>query len=1071
MLLKHFFDFGGFLFSKEFVAAMEYDSIIPMNLKTEYLANPLGIDIPKPHLSWELMSKKRGQNQTAFRIIVASTPEILSDNKGDIWDSGKIASDETLNIPYNGANLASCKRYFWKVCVWATDDKASPWSEPGWFETAFLKNADWKAKWITWDRGNTEGFGMKNASWIWKAAQFPQKNNVCYFRKNLVLPQKPIKQVLLGAAAEKEFIVYANGTEIARWDNGKRILLADMTGFLRKGKNILAVQAQGGKGFPVGFLGKIRIIFSDRSELVIATDKSWKAHGTLQKAWYYPDFKDAKWGNAMETGIYGCAPWGEMNFSSLKSPAPLFRKEFSITRKIEKARLYISGPGYYVARINGKRVGENVLDPGYTNYHKSVLYSIHDVTDLVSEKKNCIAVELGRGFFGLKSPNVWNWEKAPWNNDPRMIVQLELLYQNGIKEFVISDDSWKAAPGPTISDSIYCGETYDARREIPRWDLPGYRDSGWVCASICPSPAPVLKAQMLPPIKKIEEITPKNLKKTPIGSFVFDLGLVTSGWIRLKAKAKAGTCLTIKYGERLNNDDTVNNSNNIVYEPHQQDTYIFKGGGVETWEPAYSYKGFRYVEITGLGKAVKNTITAISVHSNVSDSGEFQCSNQLFNEICHITRRTILNNLHSIPTDTPVFEKNGWTGDAQLIAETAIFNFDMHAFFSKWITDIREAQLASGQIPLIVPFGIWGADNSPEWAYVNISLPWDLFWYYGDIRILEQHYASMRKYADFQIANLKDYKSSSCLSDWVAPQTISDSPHANVIPQAPEGNLITSTMYVYAALKIVSQTAILMREKEVACKYRAVMEKIAETLNRDCLDKDAGVYRTNVAAGYRQTSNLLPLAFGIVPKEFKNKVVENLVTHVQKKGDHLDTGILGTKYILPVLTENGFGDLAYRVANQRAYPSWGFWIEQGATTLWECWETTSRSLDHYMFGTVVEWFYKYLAGIRPLSPGFKTFMIKPPLFGDLKNASAKLNTVRGAISVEWNKNQGGVFQLKISIPANTKAEVYIPCKKDSDVLEGGKTIKDAEGISLLRRESGYSVYSAISGDYIFESRS
>ncbi|MBN1900588.1 family 78 glycoside hydrolase catalytic domain, partial [Candidatus Sumerlaeota bacterium] len=1008
--------------------------------------------------------------QTAYRILVSSSPDILKEERGDLWDSGKIESDETLNVFYNGKELVSRTRYFWKARVWDKDDAASPWSQAAWFETAFLKNEDWKAKWITWDRGNAEGFDMKNASWIWSAAPSSQKNNARYFRKSVSLPQKPIKQILLGAAAEKEFIFYANGCEVARWDNGKKILLTDMTGLLKKGKNVLCVQAKGGKGFPLGFSGKMRIIFCDKSEMVITTDKTWKACDKIQKDWHKIDFQDAKWEKAKENGVYGCAPWGELNFSGLKSPAPLFRKEFTASHKIKQARLYISGLGYYVARIDGKKVGNNVLDPGNTNYNKRALYSIHDVTELVDEKKNCIAVELGRGFFGLKSPNVWNWEKAPWHGDPRMILQLEMEYIDGTREIIVSDESWKASPSPTISDSIYCGESYDARREKTGWDLPGYRDSDWANATPCPSPAPVVKAQTLPPIQKIEEITPKKITKTKAGSFAFDLGMVTSGWIRLRAKAKSGTFITIKYGERLNGDGTVNNANDIVYEPNQQDTYIFKGAGVETYEPRFSYKGFRYVEIIGLEKADKNILTGISVHSNVKGSGEFRCSNELFNQIYRITRRTILNNLHSIPTDTPVYEKNGWTGDAQLIAETAIFNFDMHAFYSKWITDLRDAQQDSGMIPLIVPFGIWGAENSPEWGYVHISLPWDLYWYYGDKKILEDHYTSMKKYADFQISRLNDYKASSCLSDWVAPQTVSDSPHGNVIPQAPEGNLITSTAYVFAALRIVARAAEIMGEKEVAEKYRAVMEKIKEALNRDCLDKEAGVYRTNIAVGYRQTSNILPLAFGIAPQELKNRVADNLAIHVRKKGDHLDTGILGTKYILPVLTENGFGNLAYNVANQRTYPSWGYWIEQGATTLWECWELASRSLDHYMFGTVVEWFYKYIAGIRPLSPGFQTIRIKPPLFGDLKNASATIHTVRGAVSVEWNKKPGGIFQMKILIPVNTTAEVYIPCKKGSKIQEGNIPTNKVDGIQFLRWKDGYALYAVGSGDYDFKSK-
>jgi alpha-L-rhamnosidase len=1040
--------------------------VTPGSLTTEYAANPLGIDVTQPRLGWKLTSGQRAQRQTAYRVLVAATQADLAANIGGMWDSGKVVSDETVSVIYNGLTLQTGKRYFWKVCVWDKTDVVSDWSPDAWFEMSLLGSGDWQGSWIGWDRGGVDGFALTGVSWIWYPEGDPKTSapvGTRYFRRTVTLASSPrIKQVVFGGTADDQFILYINGKEAARGDAWGNPVFADLTGLMQAGSNSIAIEAANTSAGPAGLLGKLRVTYSDGTTLTEQTGSSWKTANNLQSGWEQLGFNDASWSGALQIATYGDSPWGSPALPSLKVPAPLLRKEFAVNKTVSSARVYVCGLGYYELHINGAKVGDSVLDPGFTRFNKRQLYTTYDVTGLLQQGTNCLGVELGRGFYGLKVANVWNWQQTAWNSEPKLRLQLNIAFSDGTSTSVVSDTSWKVNAGPTTSDAIYCGDTYDARREKPGWDSPGYAASGWVDASVMAAPSGQLHAQMQQPIKVAESLRPVGVTNPKANVFVFDAGKVTSGWAKLTATGASGIKVYLKYGEKLYADGTVDAENGFIYEPgHQTDSYIFKGQGTESWEPKFSYKGFRYVEVGGYpGTLTQDNIQIRVIHSAVETIGSFTCSNPMFNTIHDNTVRTILNNLHAIPTDTPMYEKNGWMGDGNVIAETAIYNLNMERFYAKWVNDMEDSQSADGLIPVIAPADSWGMDHSPEWNTDYIYIPWNLYLYNGDQRVLEQHYDNMKRYIEYEISHLSGYIATSGLGDWLAPGTGGN---------PPEGPAVSATVYVYGAAQIMGNTAALLGKSSDATRYSGICTSIKNALNSNFLDLANNAYHSNQSTGYRQTPNILPVAFGMAPDGNKLQVVGNLAGDVNGKGGHLDTGILGTKYILPVLTDNGYGNVAFTIANQTTYPSWGYWIANGATTNWEAWDMSSRSRDHYMNGTVDEWFYKYLAGIRPATPGFKTITIKPYLLGDLQSASGQVDTVRGTVSSGWSKGTNNTLAFNVTIPTNTTATVYVPASSSSSVTEGGIPAGSAPGVQFLRDESGYAVYSVGSGTYAFAS--
>ncbi|MDP6380793.1 MAG: family 78 glycoside hydrolase catalytic domain, partial [Phycisphaerae bacterium] len=623
-----------------------------------------------------------------------------------------------------------------------------------------------------------------------------------------------------------------------------------------------------------------------------------------------------------------------------------------LAKRVKKARVYICGLGYYELYVNGKKVGDHVLDPAFTRYDLRALYVTYDVTEMVAKGGNAVGVVLGNGWYNQHTPDTWGFDKSFWRDRPTVRCQLEVEFSDGTSEVISSNSTWKVSSGPIVFESIRNGETYDARLEKAGWNAADYDDAAWAAAAVVAGPKGQLAAQMLPPIKVTKTIMPVKITEPKPGCYVFDMGQNMAGWAKLKVSGPAGTKVVMKYSERLLRNGTVNQKHNRQYVhkyDFQTDTYILKGKGVEKWEPRFSYHGFQYVQVTGLPrKPGRRTLMGRVIHTSFASAGRFECSNDLFNKIQQNTLWSYIGNYHGFPTDCPHREKNGWTADAHLAAELGLINFASASSYAKWLDDIKDEYAQSGKLPGMVPapthgWGsyVWG----PPWDSAYVLIPWYVYQYCGDVRILAEHYDGIKRYVDSLTSESKNYIVTKARWDW-APAKSSTSPE------------LTATAYYYTNSLILSEAAKLLGKKTDAAKYADLAVKIKAAFNKEFFEPSTGQYK-----GGTQTGLSSALYQGLVEPKNVQRVLDNLVANIDANNGHIDTGILGAKYLLYALTDNGRGDVAYTVTTQTTFPSWGYWISKGATTLWELWNG-KQSRNHVFFGDISTWFYKALAGIN-----------------------------------------------------------------------------------------------------------
>jgi alpha-L-rhamnosidase len=707
--------------------------------------------------------------------------------------------------------------------------------------------------------------------------------------------------------------------------------------------------------------------------------------------------------------------------------------------------MYVCGLGYNECFVNGRRAGNNRLDPGQTDYRLRALYSVHDVTDSLEPGENALGVILGNGRY----VDAYGFGK------PRLRLQLLLEFEDGERRLVTSDASWKTSHGPIVHNGIYSGEVYDARLEQSGWDLPGFDDRAWHPAEIVDGPD--LEAQVLPPIRAVASLPARSLSSPEAGVHIFDFGQNFSGVVRLKAEGPRGSSIRIRFSELLTASGNLNLGTNR--ESRSSDLFILKGEGLETFEPRFTYHGFRYAELTGFpGTPVPDTLEGLVIHTDVARSGAFLCGNGLVNKIHSNILWGQLANLMSAPTDCPQRgERMGWLGDAQLASEEACNNFDMAGFYAKYLEDIRLAQRADGSLSDVVPpyWPLYPTD--PAWGSAYVTLARAMYDMYGDAEILERHYGGMKRYVDYLDAESPGHINESLgrYGDWCPPGC--------VYPKKTPVEL-TSTWYLYNDTLVFSGIAALLGRDADAASYAARASDIADAFNEEFLLGDgryATVPMSKIDRTVGQTSQALPLYHDMVPAEQKDRAFARLVDSVVKNADgHIDAGIVGARYIFEVLREGGRADLAWAMITQTSYPGWGYMVAEGATTLWERWEKLGgmgmNSHNHIMFGSVDAWFYRSLAGIVPLAPGWRRLRIKPFAFGDLDHAQAKLDTIRGPVSASWKRGSRD-FAIEVGIPLGARAEMELPIPS-----AGGKLLLSESGSPLwLSAESGTSPAAAI----------
>jgi alpha-L-rhamnosidase len=805
--------------------------------------------------------------------------------------------------------------------------------------------------------------------------------------------------------------------------------------------------------------------------------------------------------SSFEMGLLNPEDWQGFWVGKPGGGSPLFRKEFKIDKEIKRSRVYVSGLGYYELRLNGEKVGDRVLDPGWTDYDEVVLYSTYDVTSLLRKGSNAVGVMLGNGRFcppdEVVNKNPYKLKK--YQSYPIFILEIYIEFEDDSFVNIVSDSNWKTKEGPIIFNDIYDGEIYDARLEEEGWDEAFFDDSGWEFAQEIGSPQGKLKSQATFPCIKVDKILlPKELTSPGPGVYIYDFGQNFSGWARLKVSGPGSTQVKLRFSELLNEDGSLNTNPN--QGAGATDIYILKGQGEENYEPRFTYHGFRYVEVRGFpGIPSLETLEGCFVHSEVRSTGSFFTSCSLVNKIHENIRWGQLSNLMSIPTDCPQRdERMGWMGDAQLVSEETIYNFQMIGFFKKWLTDIKKSQKEDGSVPDLVPpyWDFYPAD--PAWGTACVSIPWDLYLYYGDREILEENYSMMRRWVEFLHSQSKDgILELGKYGDWCPPWHI-------ISVETPIS--LVSTWFYYRDTLLFSQIAKILGKIEDQDRFLKRAEEIKISFNKKFLnDKNfygwtEDWYRTFLPSTASiedkeitlkrlhrylrsQTANILALYSELVPVDKRKTVWRELIDDiVVVHGNHLNTGIIGTKYILDVLAENGEADLAFKLVTQATYPSWGYMMKEGATTLWERWESLAEegmnSQNHIMLGTVDAWFYKYLVGIQvdPHFPGWRKIIIKPYPVKDLYFASASLETFRGLISSAWWQGVNS-FLLQVSIPVNSQAEIRLPKMglKNIVIEEGGDNIwqkgtlvYQKEGIGSVKENQDRIIIQIGSGDYQFK---
>ena len=848
-------------------------------LVCEYHSNPLGIDILHPRLSWQIKSEGSGIHQTAYEIRAAGSVAALRGRTRELWTSGKVNSDQSVDVVYGGPGLKSMERVYWQVRIWDNKGKVTAWSAPGWWEMGILNPGLWTASWI---------------------------------------------------------------------------------------------------GEP-SVMGK--------------------------------------------SGPRAC---------------PYFRKDFVLQKTVQSARVYVTCLGLYQLFLNGQKVSTDLFTPGWTSYNKRLQYQTYDVTSLL-KPDNTIGAIVGDGWY--RGNIAWNGNDY-YGDHAGLLCELRITYSDGTVRTVNTDQSWKVTTGPILSSDIYNGETIDSRLSMPGWSSPGFDDSQWHPVSELDHTKVTLIAPQGDKVKVCDEIKPEKLITTPKGEVVFDLGQNMVGWVKLHVKGERGDTITLKFAEVLDKAGNFYTAN--LRKAKATDRFILSGSGEETFEPHFTFHGFRYVELTGYrGKPSLAMLTGEVIHSAMKPTGTFSCSNPLINQLQHNIQWGQKGNFLDVPTDCPQRdERLGWTGDAQVFSSTAAYNFNVASFYTKWLGDVSADQLPSGLVPHVIPDVLRGEGGSTAWADASVIVPWTTYLAYGDRRILQVQYSSMKAWVDYMKHRAGSdflWTGDNHFGDWLAYATNrSDYPGATT-----DKDLIANAYFSYSS-GLLSQVAKILGKTNDAHYYGQLSRNVKEAFNKEYVTPNGRLVSNT------QTAYSLALEFNLLPQALISPAASYLAADVKKFG-HLTTGFVGTPLLCKALSDHGYPQLAFMLLNRKEYPSWLYPVTQGATTIWERWDGQKpdgsfqdpgmNSFNHYAYGAIGEWLYQYVGGLQidPGHPGYKHFILSPHMGGGLTNAKATFESMYGSIQSEW-KVEGTDFVYSIAIPANTSATVILPNAKEEQLTLNSKPI-------------------------------
>ncbi len=961
------------------------------SLRCEYHNNPLGIDITEPRLSWVSQSEKRGWKQSAYQILVASSQKALDADRGDLWDSGKVEAQQSIQIPYAGEPLLSHAQCFWKVKVWDQNGAASPWSQTATWSMGLLNETDWQAQWIGHD----------------KAVKIT-----------------PNRDAELAGKGHK--ITITKALYGIKGNSKKQVDITEkLQAHVDAGNLSLKVTNE--------FAGK---------------DPAFEEKKVLEAQWLVDDWKSGS--VTAENSVCDLTIGRPKQYL----PAPYLRKEFTVATGVKRAIIYATAQGVYELSLNGQRVSNDVFMPGWTDYKQRIYYTAYDVTDLLKEGPNAIGAILGDGWF---RGNISCVGQNKYGNKLRFKAQLHIDYDNGQSKILTTDSDWKASYGPILESDMQAGEVYDARLEMPGWNQAGFDQSSWSPIVTGSSIKPLLQAYPGVPVRAVKELPAVKVTEPTPGTYVFDLGQNFSGWARLKVNGQAGDEVTMIFAEMLKDDGSAYTIN--LRSARAVDTYVLKGGGEEVWEPRFTFHGFRYVQVTGLNeKPTADAITGIVLYSDSPESSSFECSNPMVNKIQENIVWGQRSNYLEVPTDCPQRdERLGWTGDTQVFIRTGCYNQDVSEFFTKWMVDLMDTQNRQGLFGNQAP--VFHGHGAAAWACAGIICPWTIYKVYGDTRLIKTHYDAMVRYMDACGKDGLGGRKAHTWGDWLAP--------AGRPPTA----LISAAYHAYTT-SLMAEMAVALGKIDDATKYNKQFQDIRAHFQKTFVKADGKI------ESELQTAYCMALSFDLLTAAQRKQAEAHLIERIKKDNYHLSSGFLGIPILLPTLTDMGRSDIAYRMIQNTTYPSWGYSIEQGATTIWERWNSYSKdkgfgdvkmnSFNHYSLGACGEWMFRSMLGIETDGAGFKKITMKPELGEGITWAKGHYDSIQGRISSDW-KIENKTFHWNITVPANTTATVYVPAKDAAAVTESGKAAAEAEGVKFLRMENDRAVYQVAAGTYQFSS--
>ncbi len=1057
--------------------AKPLDAVTIVQLECDSLHMPLGLDDLHPRLSWQMQSRRTGAAQTAYRIKVALSPNGLQGGRqheaqesGVVWDSGRISSNESVGIEYGGAPLQPGTRYFWQVQTWDEHGEAVRPSELSWWETGLLTASGWKAQWISGETTVEREDRAAAPRWIWTAGEEALhyvQEGPHHFQFNFELTGQPVEATLLLTAKDT----------VSAAINGKPVLeaqptppwgpsfpwgtfrTADVTSALKLGANVLAANAEeikpGNNSFGA-LIALLRVRFADGRVERFISDGKWTSNpGRDATAAAQPAQVVAQIG---ETPLG--TPWPPR-------PAILLRHSVSLPKTVRRARLYVTALGAYQFRVNGNPVGRQVLAPGWTDYRSRLYYQTYDVTAMLHKGENALGALLGDGWYG--SGLITYQQRFNFGSPPlRLLAQLEIEYADGTRDRVGSDPGWEAGDSAVLRSELYNGEQYDAREEQPGWDAPGFHtDSRWRPASRGEAPPAQLVSQNFEPIELEQTLPAKAVTSPSPGVYLFDMGQNMVGTERLRVRGPRGTRVQLRFGEvlRPNGQLYAENMRTAV----ESDVYTLRGGREEIFVPHFTYHGYRYVELTGYpGKPSLDTVAGLVFHTAAPFTIKFETGNptvqQLWNNILWGQR----GNFVSIPTDCPQRdERLGWMGDAQVFWRTASYNMNLSSFSGKFDADMRVAQSAEGNFSDITPrVGTVVGDGSPGWADAGVIIPFVAWTQFGDRRLVREAWDSMDRYLGLLLAQNPDFISHrQAYGDWLS------------IGSKTPPDLIATAYWAYDT-QLMARMARAIDRPADASRYEHLFAHLRSAFQQRFVRDDGSVGSNS------QTSYVLALHMGLVPDGLRAAAAQKLVADLQAHQWHLTTGFLGTPYLMEVLSDTGHSDAAYKLLLQDTFPSWGYMVRRGATTMWERWngdqmlgDPGMNSFNHYAYGAVGEWLYRYVAGIdldshlhsqlNPKEPGFHHLFLHPQFNSSLGQGGATYDSVYGPIRSMW-RYQGSKVQWSATIPANVTATVSVPAAATGAVLLNGRALNaERPGVIKLDRTAGELRLELSSGTYQF----